>query len=47
VLRLLAQRLGLPRANIALVSGHSGRDKIVELTGIGEEEAKRRLAAPS
>jgi uncharacterized protein YggU (UPF0235/DUF167 family) len=43
VLRLLAQRLELPRRSVALVSGHSGRDKIVELTGIDEPEAVRRL----
>jgi uncharacterized protein YggU (UPF0235/DUF167 family) len=43
VLRLLAQRLQLPRRSVALVSGHSGRDKIVELTGIDEPEAVRRL----
>jgi uncharacterized protein YggU (UPF0235/DUF167 family) len=47
VLRLLAECLALPRANVALVSGHSGRDKIVELTGIDEKEANRRLAAAS
>lgn len=43
VLRLLAQRLELPRRSVVLVSGHSGRDKIVELTGIDEPEAVRRL----
>jgi uncharacterized protein len=43
VLRLLAQRLQLPRRSVALVAGHSGRDKIVELTGIDEPEAARRL----
>ncbi len=43
VLCLLAQRLQLPRRSVALVAGHSGRDKIVELTGIDEPEAARRL----
>jgi uncharacterized protein len=43
VLRLLAERLQLPRRSVALVAGHSGRDKIVELTGIDEPEAARRL----
>jgi uncharacterized protein YggU (UPF0235/DUF167 family) len=47
VLRLLAERLELPRASVALVSGHSGREKIVELTGIDEREANRRLTAES
>jgi uncharacterized protein YggU (UPF0235/DUF167 family) len=43
VLLLLAQRLRLPRRSVALVSGHSGRDKIVELTGIDAPELARRL----
>jgi uncharacterized protein len=42
-LQLLAERLGLPRANLTLVSGRSARDKIVELSGIDEAEAERRL----
>ena len=46
VLRLLARRLALPRRRIELVSGQSSRDKIVELTGIDEAEAERRLGAP-
>lgn len=43
VLRLLAERLELPRRSVALVSGHSGRDKLVELHGIEAAEAARRL----
>lgn len=43
VLRLLAERLGLPRGNLTLVSGRSARDKIVELSGMDEAEAERRL----
>jgi uncharacterized protein len=45
VLRLLAEALGLPRKDVALVAGRGRRDKVVALTGIGEEEAGRRLAA--
>ena len=44
VLRLLAETLAVPRARVALVSGHSGRDKVVELTGIDAAETDRRLA---
>ena len=40
---LLAERLELPRRDVSVVSGHAGRDKIVELAGIGEAEAERRL----
>ena len=45
VLRLLAERLGLPRRSLKLRSGVSTRDKIVELDGIDEDEAERRLQA--
>ena len=45
VCRLLADTLGLPRTGVTLVSGHTGRDKVVELDGLGEEEIDRRLAA--
>jgi uncharacterized protein (TIGR00251 family) len=45
VLRLLAEALGLPRRDVALVSGHTGRDKVVSLVGIGAEETDRRLAS--
>jgi uncharacterized protein (TIGR00251 family) len=43
VLRLLAECLDLPSERLTLVSGRSGRDKIVRLTGIDEAEARRRL----
>src|SRR5574340_388398 len=32
VLRLLAEALAVPRSSVTLVSGHGGREKIVELT---------------
>jgi len=43
VLRLLAERLDLPGGSVTLVSGPTGRDKIVELAGIDAAEAERRL----
>ena len=43
VLRLLAEQLELPGGSVTLVSGPSGRDKIVELAGIDAAEAERRL----
>ena len=43
LIEFLAQRLELPQESIELVSGHSSRDKIVELTGIERTEAERRL----
>ena len=45
VLDLLSDTLSLPRTSVSLVSGHGGRDKIVELAGITEAELERRLAS--
>jgi uncharacterized protein (TIGR00251 family) len=44
VLRLLSDRLGLPRSELTLVSGRTGREKVVELRGLGPAEVARRLA---
>ena len=45
VLRLLADTLAVPRATVTLVSGHGGRDKIVELAAADPAEIERRLAS--
>lgn len=45
VLRLLAETLALPRTAVTLVSGHGGREKIVELAGVGPALVERRLAS--
>jgi uncharacterized protein (TIGR00251 family) len=45
VVRLLAETLELPRTAVTLVSGHSARDKIVELAGIEPEDLERRLSS--
>jgi uncharacterized protein YggU (UPF0235/DUF167 family) len=42
---LLAATLRVPARTISVVSGHGGRDKLVELTGLAPEETERRLAA--
>lgn len=47
VLRLLADTLALPRTAVTLVSGHGGREKIVELAGVGPALVERRLASAS
>jgi uncharacterized protein len=47
VLRLIADTVSLPRHAVTLVSGHGGRDKIVELTGVGPALIERRLASAS
>jgi uncharacterized protein len=44
VIDLLAERVGLPRRSVTIVSGHRGRDKVVEMTGIDPDEAARKLS---
>jgi len=44
VLALLAERVGLPRRSLAIVSGQASRDKVIEMTGIDSAEAERRLS---
>jgi uncharacterized protein (TIGR00251 family) len=43
VLDLLAQRLNLPRRSLSIVSGHTAREKVVQLNGIDRAEGERRL----
>jgi len=43
VVALLARTLGLPRRDVAIVSGHSARDKVVTLAGMTRGEIERRL----
>jgi uncharacterized protein (TIGR00251 family) len=45
VVRLLAERLGVPTSGLEVISGLSGRDKVVELQGLDAAEAERRLGA--
>ena len=45
VIRLLADALSVPRDAVTLVSGHGGRDKIVELAGLGPAQIERRLTS--
>ena len=44
VVRLLAAALGVAPSSVSVVSGLQGRNKIVEVTGLGEIEIQRRLA---
>jgi uncharacterized protein YggU (UPF0235/DUF167 family) len=37
----------VPRRRVSLVSGHTARDKVVELEGVAAAEAERRLAGAS
>src|SRR2546426_10038841 len=41
--RLLAEALTLPPSAVRIVSGHTARDKTVEVSGLGPEEVAQRL----
>lgn len=43
LVRFLAARLAVSRAAVALISGHTGRTKVVEVAGLSADEATRRL----
>jgi uncharacterized protein len=43
MLELLAERLGLPRRAVSIVSGHGAREKTVEMVGIDRAESELRL----
>jgi uncharacterized protein (TIGR00251 family) len=45
VLRLLADALAVPRADVKLVSGHAAREKTVVLEGLSAAQTDRRLAS--
>ena len=45
VVSLLAETLSLPRRSVTLVAGLGARDKVVEVAGLEQAEAERRLAA--
>lgn len=45
LVHLLADTLGVQSDAVTLVSGHGGRDKIVELAGLGPDQIERRLAS--
>ena len=47
VVKLLADTVDVPRRQVALVSGHKAREKVVELAGVEAAEVERRLAGAS
>ena len=47
VVRLLADTVDVPRRRVTLVSGHTAREKVVELQGVEAAEAERKLAGAS
>jgi uncharacterized protein (TIGR00251 family) len=47
VVELLADTVDVPRRQVALVSGHTAREKVVELEGVEAAEVERRLTGAS
>lgn len=45
VTALLAGVLGVPRGRVAVVRGAASRTKVVEVSGLGEDDVKRRIEA--
>jgi uncharacterized protein (TIGR00251 family) len=45
VVALLAEALGIDRGSVRVVAGHAARKKVIEIEGLGEKEAWRRLEA--
>ncbi len=43
LIELLAKRLGIPKTSLHLVGGAKARDKLIEVTGLTEPEARARL----
>jgi uncharacterized protein (TIGR00251 family) len=46
VRKLLAKRLGVAPSLVAVVRGHAGRDKLVEVEGLDDADVLRRALAP-
>ena len=43
--RLVARALGAHTRDVRIVRGHSARDKVIEIDGLGAEQVDRALAA--
>ena len=43
--RYLAELTGVPRSRVRLVTGQSGRMKVIEIEGVAQEELEERLRA--
>lgn len=43
VVALLSRALGVPRAHVRILRGHTSRDKVVAIEGMNTEDARARL----
>ncbi len=47
LVRFLADRAGVPKSQVEIVSGHTSREKIVRITGVSQNEAEELLKVTS
>ncbi len=47
LIALVADRLGLAKSRVSIVHGATGRDKLIEIEGLSEEEARAGLLDPT
>jgi uncharacterized protein len=45
LIRLLAETLAVPRRDVSIVSGQTGRDKVVALSSLDDAEVRSRLGS--
>jgi uncharacterized protein (TIGR00251 family) len=43
LIAFLAKRLGVPKSSVRIVRGDRGRDKLVEVDGVSDEDARRLI----
>ncbi len=43
LIELVARRLGVARSRVSIVRGEKSRDKLLEVEGVGEDQARSRL----
>jgi uncharacterized protein (TIGR00251 family) len=44
LIRFLADRAGVSKSQVEIITGHASRDKVVRITGIAPENANRLLS---
>jgi uncharacterized protein (TIGR00251 family) len=47
LVKLVAKALRVPKSRVAIVRGHSARDKVVRVAGLGPDDAHARLTQSS
>jgi uncharacterized protein (TIGR00251 family) len=46
LVKFLADKLDISRSRVEIVSGHTGREKIIRITGMSESDVRRVLNCP-